>query len=179
MRSKRSRTSTLNLPLSPRTYTYLPPQPCKRGSGCPDHNDAAIMVHGETPPEKVAAPPVARRKLGGLLPSAIRLPPPPPPGAIETPHLGLPSAANDAAAVTVLAADRRGRRRSYWRGRGRGRGGRVCVFGAAGGRSDEAGEQVDGSGARGVVLSGDVVGLRSGRAGSGGVGGPGKGCRFN
>ena len=116
------------------------------------------MVHGEAPSEKVATPPVACRKLGGLLPSAVRLPPLPAPGAVETPHFGqLP-------AVVFLAAD--------WRGGG-GRGGCGFATGGASRRNDEAREQVDGSGARGVVLSGDVVGFRRGRSGCGHVGGPG------
>lgn len=135
------------------TCSYLPPQPCKRGSWCPDHNNAAVVVHGETPPEEIATPAVARRKLGGLLPSTVRLSPLPAPGAVETPHFGL------LPAVVFLAADRRGRG-----GRG------SCGF--AGGRNDETGKQVDGSGARGVILSGDVVGLRRDRSGCGHIGGP-------
>lgn len=139
-------------------HVYLPPQACQRGSGCPDHDDAAVVVHGETPPEEVAAPPVARGKLSGLLPSTVRLSPLPPPGAVETPHFRLLPAVDAAAAVVFFAADRRG---------GGGREGRASL-----GR-DETGEQVDRSGARGVVFSGDVVGLRRGRSGRGNVGGPG------
>lgn len=163
---KRSRTSWLALaPIA--TCTCLPPQSCKRGSRCPYHDDAAIVVNGETPPEKVTAPPVARRKLGGLLPSTIRLSPLPSPRAIETPHFVLLRAVNAVAGVVFLAADRRSGRLGC-RG-GRGRRGCVCVVG----RNHEAGEHVDGSGARGVVLSGYVVGLRRSHSGCGNIGSPG------
>ena len=155
---QRLSTTQVELATTATHSSYLPPQPCKRGSRCPDHNDAAVVVHGEASPEKVATPPVTCRKLGRFLPSAVRLPPLPAPGAVETPHFGqLP-------AVAFLAAD--------WRGGG-GRGGCGFATGGASRRNDEAREQVDGSGARGVVLSGDVVGFRRGRSGCGHVGGPG------
>ncbi len=136
------------------SLTYLLPQPSERCSGGPDNYHAAVVVHGQRPSEKVAAPAVARSKLGRLLPLTVT-PPFPTPRAVEAPSVDM-QAAVLAVVAFVLGAG--------WRG---GAVGAVAV----GGR-DEAREHVDGAGAGGVVLSSDVVGLGVGRSGRGDVRGP-------